>query len=128
MLRNKPGPKRRWLDLAPGDPVIVIAGKDKGKQGEVLRTLPEKHKIVVKGVNILKRHTKAGQSRGGVSVAQGGVVDFEAPLDYSNVMLVCPSCGRPTRTKHTVIESGARVLACRHCGEPYERVRKTEAQ
>ena len=66
--------------------------------------------------------------RGGVNVAQGGVVDFEAPLAYSNVMLVCPSCSRPTRTKHTVLESGARVLVCRHCGEPYERVRKTEAQ
>jgi large subunit ribosomal protein L24 len=94
----------------------------------VLRTLPDKHKIVVKGVNILKRHQKAGQSRGGVNVAQGGVVDFEAPLDYSNVMLVCPSCGKPTRTQHTVLESGARALLCRHCGEPYERVRKTEAQ
>src|SRR6266581_934494 len=88
MLRNKAEPKRRWLDLAPGDPVIVVAGKDKGKQGEVLRTLPDKHKIVVKGVNILKRHTKAGRSRAGVSVAQGGVVDFEAPLDYANVMRV----------------------------------------
>ncbi len=128
MLRNKETPKRRWLDLAPGDPVVVTAGKDMGKTGEVLRTIPDKHKIVVKGVNILKRHTKAGRSRGGVSVAQGGVVDFEAPLDYSNVMLVCPACSRPTRTKHIVLESGARALVCRHCGEPYERVRKTEAQ
>ena len=82
----------------------------------------------MKGVNIAKRHTKAGQQRRGVTVAQGGVVDFEAPLDYSNVMLVCPHCSRPTRTKHTVLESGARALVCRHCGEPYERVRKTEAQ
>jgi large subunit ribosomal protein L24 len=128
MLKNKVATKRRWLDLAPGDPVIVVAGKDKGKQGEVLRTIPSKHKIVVKGVNILKRHQKAGSTRRGVSVAQGGVVDFEAPLDYSNVMLVCPSCSRPTRVKHTVLESGARALECRHCGEPYERVRKTEAQ
>src|SRR2546430_448691 len=103
-------------------------GKVKGKQGEVLRTLPDQHKIVVKGVNLLKRHTKAGQTRGGVRVAQGGIVDFEAALDYSNVMLVCPHCGRPTRTKHTVLESGARALVCRHCGEPYERVRRTEAQ
>jgi large subunit ribosomal protein L24 len=128
MLKNKVHPKRRWLDLAPGDPVIVIAGKDKGKQGEVLRTIPERQKVVVKGVNILKRHTKAGQQRRGVAVSQGGVVDFEAPLDYSNVMLVCPSCSRPTRVKHTVLESGARALECRHCGEPYERVRRTEAQ
>jgi large subunit ribosomal protein L24 len=128
MLKNKVHPKRRWLDLAPGDPVIVVTGKDKGKQGEVLRTIPGEHKIVVKGVNILKRHTKAGARLGGTTVTQGGVVDFEAPLDYSNVMLVCPSCSRPTRAKHTVLESGARALVCRHCGEPYERVRKTEAQ
>src|SRR5438094_8487519 len=128
MLRNKPEPKRRWLELAPGDPVIVIAGKDKGKQGEVLRTIPDDHKIVVKGVNILKRHTKAGARRGGTQVAQGGIRDCEAPLDCSNLMLVSPSCGRPTRTKHTVLESGARALVCRHCGEPYARVRTTEAQ
>src|ERR1700704_95087 len=122
MLRNKTQPKRRWLDLAPGDPVIVTAGKDKGKQGEVLRTLPDKHKIVVKGVNILKRHQKAGQSRGGVNVAQGGVVDFEAPLDYSNVMLLCPSSSNRPGAKHTVLESGAGARVCGHCGEPYERV------
>ena len=128
MLRNKPQPKRRWLDLAPGDPVIVIAGKDKGKQGEVLRTIPDKHKIVVKGVNLLKRHTKAGQRRGGVQVAQGGIVDFEAPLAYSNVMLVCPNCNQPTRVKHTVLESGRRALKCMSCGEPYERVRTVEQQ
>ncbi|HEY1455758.1 MAG TPA: 50S ribosomal protein L24 [Candidatus Dormibacteraeota bacterium] len=128
MLTNKPQPKRRWLDLAPGDPVIVISGKDKGKRGEVLRTLPDKHKIVVRGVNMAKKHTKAGQQRRGVTVAQGGIVDFEAPLDYSNVMLVCPHCDKPTRAKHTVLESGARALLCRNCGEPYERVRKTEAQ
>src|SRR2546430_17038886 len=108
MLRNKPEPTRRWLDLAPGDPVIVIAGKDKGKQGEVLRTIPDQHKIVVKGVNILKRHTKAGQRRGGVQVAQGGIVDFQPALDYSKVMLACPSGGRPTRTKHTPREVGPR--------------------
>src|SRR5256885_16909945 len=103
MLRNKPETTRRWLDLAPGDPVIVIAGKDKGKQGEVLRTIPEKHKIVVKGVNILKSHSKAGQRRGGVQVAQGGRVDFEAPIVYSYVILGWPSCGRLTRNKHSAL-------------------------
>src|SRR2546428_12971457 len=127
MLTNKSQSSRRWLDLAPGDPVVVIAGKDKGKTGEVLRTIPDKHKIVVKGVNILKRHTKAGRSRGGASVAQGGVVDFQAPLDNSKVMLVCPACSRPTRTKHIVPEAGARALVRRHCAQPYERVRETEA-
>jgi large subunit ribosomal protein L24 len=128
MLKNKAQPKRHWLDLAPGDTVLVTAGKDRGKRGEVLRTLPGKGQIVVKGVNIQKRHTKAGRSAGGTKAIQGGIVDFEAPFDYSNVQLVCPHCDRPTRIKHVVLESGDRALECRHCGEPYERVRKVEAQ
>ena len=128
MLRNKPQPKLQRLDLAPGDNVVVVSGKDRGKQGEVLRTLPREGKIVVKGVNILKRHTKAGRSAGGTRAMQGGIVDFEAPLAYSNVMLVCPSCNQPTRIRHTVLESGARALQCVKCGEPYERVRRAEAQ
>lgn len=130
MLKNKPRPKLRRLDLAPGDPVVVIAGKDKGKRGEVLRTLPREQKIVVKGVNIQKRHTKAGRSAGGNRAIQGGIVDFEAPLAYGNVMLVCPNpgCERPTRIRHTVLENGQKVLQCVHCGQPYERIRRTEAQ
>jgi large subunit ribosomal protein L24 len=128
LLKNKPRPKLVRLDLAPGDNVVVTAGKDKGKQGEVLRTLPRENKIVVKGVNILKRHTKAGRSVGGNKAIQGGIVDFEAPLAYSSVMLVCPSCGKPTRIKHVVLENGEKALQCRQCGELYERVRRTEAQ
>ena len=128
MLKNKQRPKLRRLDLAPGDTVVVTAGKDRGKQGEVLRTLPRENKIVVKGVNILKRHTKAGRSVGGNRAIQGGIVDFEAPLSYSNVMLVCPSCSRPTRIKHIVLENGQKALRCRHCDEPYERVRRTDVQ
>ena len=128
MLRNKPKPALRRLDLAPGDPVIVVAGKDRGKQGEVLRTLPREGKIVVQGVNILRRHTKAGRSVGGNKAIQGGIVDFEAPLAYSNVMLVCPSCSQPTRIRHTELEGGQKALECVRCGEPYERIRKAEAQ
>ncbi len=128
MLKNKPKPELRRLDLAPGDPVVVIAGKDKGKHGEVLRTLPREGKIVVRGVNILKKHSKAGRSAGGNRAIQGGIVDFEAPLAYSSVMLVCPTCDKPTRIRHTVLEGGQKALLCVKCGEPYERVRKTEAQ
>jgi large subunit ribosomal protein L24 len=128
VLRNKPKPKATRLDLAPGDPVVVVAGKDKGKQGEVLRTLPREGKIVVKGVNILKRHTKAGRSAGGNKAIQGGIVDFEAPLAYSNVMLVCPMCHEPTRIRHTVLEGGQKALLCVRCDAPYERVRHTEQQ
>ena len=128
MLKNKPQAQLKRLDLAPGDPVVVVAGKDRGKHGEVLRTLPRDGKVVVRGVNILKRHTKAGRSAGGNRAIQGGIVDFEAPLSYSNVMLVCPSCNRPTRVRHTVLESGNKAIECVKCGEPYERVRRSEAQ
>ena len=128
MLKNKPQPKLQRLDLAPGDPVVVVAGKDRGKQGEVLRTLPREGKVVIRGINILKRHSKAGRSAGGTRAMQGGIVDFEAPFAYSNVMLVCPSCNRPTRIRHVVLESGVRALQCVKCGEPYERVRRAEAQ
>ena len=122
MQTNKPKPKQRWLDLAPGDTVVVITGKDRGKQGEVLRTLPGKSKIVVRGVNIAKRHAKAGQSAGGVTAIQGGVIDFEAPLSYSNVMLVCPRCNQPTLVKHTVLASGGKEVACRTYGQSHERI------
>jgi large subunit ribosomal protein L24 len=128
VLKNKPRVKLRGLDLAPGDTVVVTAGKDKGKQGEVLRTLPRENKIVVKGVNILKRHSKSGRSVGGNKAMQGGIVDFESPLAYSNVMLLCPSCSRPTRIKHIVLENGEKAVQCLRCGEPYERVRRTETQ
>ena len=126
MLKGKKQAVRRTLDLAPGDPVVVVAGKDKGKRGEVLRALPREGKIVVKGVNILKRHVKSGQSKGGTRAIQGGIVDYEAPLDYSNVQLVCPACGKPTRVRHTRLDSGERVLACARCGEAYERIRRQE--
>ena len=128
MLKNKPKAKARRLDLAPGDTVVVTAGKDRGKTGEVLRTLPRQARIVVQGVNVVRRHTKAGQTVGGNRVMQGGVIDFESPLDYSNVMLVCPSCHRPTRIRHAVLEDGKRALQCVRCGEPYERVRRAEVQ
>ena len=126
MLRNQKQTKRQYLDLAPGDPVVVIAGKDKGKRGEVLRTLPDQRKIVVKGVNILKRHVKSGQSRGGTRAIQGGIVDYEAALSYSNVQLVCPACEKATRLGTTILDSGDKALICKKCGSTYERVRKVE--
>lgn len=130
MLQNKHSKQalRSRPDLAAGDTVVVVAGKDRGKRGRVLRTIPSEGMIVVEGVNILKRHTKAGQARGGTRAMQGGIVDFEAPLAYSNVMLVCPACDRPTRIRHTELADGRKALQCVNCGEPYERVRSVEQQ
>jgi large subunit ribosomal protein L24 len=107
----------RPLDIRAGDTVLVIAGRDRGKRGVVERTIPEEQRIVVRGVNVLKRHVRAGV-KGNL---QGGVVDFNAPIAYSNVMLVCSRCDRPTRIGHQRREDGTSVIVCRRCGEVHER-------
>lgn len=116
----------RFLDIRAGDTVVVVTGKDRGKRGVVDRTVPSAAKVVVRGVNVLKRHTRAGAQRtrsGSTSnVMQGGIVDFEAPLAYSNVMLICPSCDRPTRIRHSDLPDGNRGRVCVHCGEVNEQV------
>jgi large subunit ribosomal protein L24 len=111
------------LDIHKDDTVQVIAGKDRGKRGVVVRTVPEQGKIVVKGVNLMKRHQRSNTQKGGTKVIQGGVVDFEAPLSYSNVMLVCNKCDKPTRIRKTVMPNGDKAIVCVKCGEVYERVR-----
>ncbi|MFN2451147.1 MAG: 50S ribosomal protein L24 [Candidatus Dormibacteria bacterium] len=108
----------RLLDIRSGDTVEVIAGKDKGKRGVVERTVADEQRIVVTGVGVAKRHTKAN-TRGN---AQGGIVDFYAPIAYSNVLLVCNRCDKPTRIGHVVLDDGSRGMVCRKCGQRYERV------
>jgi large subunit ribosomal protein L24 len=119
---------RRFPDIRAGDTVLVKVGKDKGKRGVVARTLPASGRIVVKGVNLHKKHSRAGTQKSGsgatTSVLQGGIVDFEAPFDYSNVMLVCPNCDKPTRIRH-VEREGRRGRVCVHCGEITEAVTST---
>ncbi len=107
----------RPLDIRQGDNVEVIAGKDKGKRGVVERLLPEQQRVAVRGVNLMKRHTKSGV-KGNI---QGGIVDFDGPVAYSNVMLVCNRCDKTTRIAHGVNELGKRVIVCKKCGENYER-------
>ena len=108
----------RILDIRTGDTVEVIAGKDKGKRGVVERTLADEQRIVVRSIHVLKRHTKAYTSGN----QQGGIVDFNAPFSYSNVMLVCSRCDQRTRIRHEEDESGKRHLVCTKCGERHERV------
>ena len=111
------GGRRRPLDIRQGDTVEVITGKDKGKRGVVERALPDQQRIAVRGVNILKRHTRAGV-KGNI---QGGIVDFDGPIAYSNVMLVCNRCERTTRIAKQMNDEGKRVIVCKKCGERYER-------
>ena len=107
----------RPLDIRKGDNVEVLSGKDKGKRGVVERVLPEQQRIAVRGVNLMKRHTRSGV-KGNI---QGGIVDFDGPIAYSNVMLVCNRCDKRTRIAHGVDELGRRVILCKKCGERYDR-------
>ena len=97
------------LNVKTGDLVVVIAGKDKGAQGKVLKTMPEQGRVIVAGVNMISRHTKARKAQ-----EKSSIVKKEGSIDVSNVMPVCPACGKPTRVKHAIIE-GKKVRVCK-CG------------
>jgi large subunit ribosomal protein L24 len=93
------------------DNVVVTTGKDRGKRGRVLKVLPEKNRLIVEGVNFIKRHTKPNPQRN----IKGGVVERESPLHASNVQLVCPECGEPTRLGRKLLGDGRKVRICRKC-------------
>jgi large subunit ribosomal protein L24 len=93
------------------DNVVVITGRDRGKKGRVLRVVSSKNRIVVEGVNFIKKHTKPNPQRN----VKGGIVEREAALHASNVQIVCPECGRPTRVGHRRLDDGSAVRFCRKC-------------
>ena len=97
--------------IRKNDNVVVTTGKDRGKRGRVLRVLPEKNRVVVEGVNFIKRHTKPNPQRN----VKGGVVEREASLHASNVQLVCPECGQATRLGKKILGDGRKVRICRKC-------------
>lgn len=100
------------MEIRKNDTVRVIAGKDRGKQGKVIQSLPREQRVVVEGVNLIKRHAKARPG-----IRQAGIVQREAPIHVSNVMLVCSKCGKTTRIRHTILDDGRKVRACLKCGE-----------
>jgi large subunit ribosomal protein L24 len=99
------------LTIKKKDKVIVLTGKDKGKQGEVLKVFPEENRVIVAKINFVKRHTRATQTE------PGGIREKEAPIAIANVMLVCPKCNQPSRPKFDVLSDGKKVRVCRKCGE-----------
>ncbi len=105
------------LNVKKGDTVVVLSGKDKGKQGKVLQALPKKNKVVVEGVNKVKRHTKPSQK-----APQGGILTKEAPMHASKVMLVCPACKKATRVGHKEV-NGNNVRVCKKCGEVIDQTK-----
>lgn len=103
------------MRIKSGDEVVVISGNDKGVQGTVQRVIPNKNRVVVSGVNIVKKHQKP-RPTGGRTQAQGGIIEFEAPIDISNVMLVDPESGEPTRIGIRRDEDGRRVRYAKRSG------------
>jgi large subunit ribosomal protein L24 len=108
------------LHVHKGDTVRVIAGKDRGKEGTVVRAMPREQKVIVEGINIAKKHVKRG--RAGM---QPGIIEKPMPLDVSNVMVMCTECGQPTRIAHERVTMGADQKertrrVCKKCGKPIE--------
>ncbi len=102
------------MHIKKGDIVEVIAGNDRGVRGEVIRVIPRDNRVVVKGVNMVKKHQKPQQ--GGRSRVQGGIIEFEAPIHISNVMLVDPESDRPTRVGVREDENGQKVRFAKRSG------------
>jgi large subunit ribosomal protein L24 len=102
---------RLQTPIRKNDTVLVTTGKDRGKKGRVIRMVPEKNRLIVEGVNLIKRHTRPNPAKN----VKGGVVQREASLHASNVQLVCPECGAQTRVGHRVLEDGRKVRICRKC-------------
>jgi large subunit ribosomal protein L24 len=99
------------LTVKKKDKVVVISGKDKGKQGEVLEVMPSEGRAIVAKINFVKRHTRPTQGN------PGGIHEKEAPLPLSKLMLVCPKCSQPSRPKFDFLSDGKKVRVCRKCGE-----------
>ena len=98
------------MKLKQGDNVMVLSGNDKGKTGEVLEVIPKTQKVIVKGVNIRKKHVKPRKAG-----EEGGIIPSEYPIHSSKVNVVCPKCGKVTRVGY-VIEDGKKVRVCKKCG------------
>jgi large subunit ribosomal protein L24 len=102
------------LFVKKGDTVVVRAGKDRGARGKVLLTSPSTNRVLVEGVNRVKKHTRIETTTRGAQ--EGGIVHQEAAIDASNVQVICPTCGEPSRIAHRRDDEGRGVRVCRKCG------------
>lgn len=99
------------IKLKKGDRVRVLTGKDRGKEGVIMRVLPAANKVIVDGVNVAKKHQKAR-----TATSQGGIIDKDMPIPVPNVALLSPSDGKPTRVGYKVLEDGSKIRICRRTG------------
>jgi large subunit ribosomal protein L24 len=103
------------LSIKKNDTVLVISGGEKGKKGRVISVYPLKDKLLIERINKIKRHMKPSKK-----YTQGGIIEKEAPLHISKVMLLCPKCGKPTRIGNTVLSDGKKARTCKKCREVIE--------
>ena len=105
------------IQLRKGDQVKVMTGRDAGKSGRILSVNPAKNTVIVEHANIIKRHTRPNPSKN----IKGGIVEKEAPIRVSNVMIVCASCNKHTRIGHNVLADGTKTRVCRRCGTALDK-------
>ena len=98
------------MKIKKGDRVRVLTGKDRGKEGEVMRAIPERDKVIVDGVNVAKRHQRATRA-----TTQGGIIDKDMPIPAANVAVLCPSCNKATRVGYRFDDQGRKGRVCRKC-------------
>ena len=99
------------MNIRKNDKVVVLSGRDKGKQGEVLRAMPKEGKVVVQGVSVATKHQKARKQG-----EESSIIKVETPIYACKVMVVCPKCSKPTRVAHKVTADGKKVRVCKKCG------------
>ena len=109
--------KRSAISLRKGDQVKVMTGKDAGKTGRVLAVNPRKNTVIVEHANIIKRHTRPNPSKN----IKGGIVEKEAGINVSNVLIVCGSCGKHTRIGHNILSDGSRTRVCKRCNSALDK-------
>lgn len=100
------------MNVVKNDQVVIISGNQNGKRGKVLKTFPKTQRILVEGVNMIKRHTRPSSQN-----QQGGIIEKEGTIHISNAKVICPKCDTPIRVKHSLLESGKSVRVCRNCSE-----------
>jgi large subunit ribosomal protein L24 len=107
---------QKKLHVKKDDTVLVLAGKDKGKTGKVLKAMPAENRVIVESVNMIKKHQRPGRMG-----QDSGIIEREAPLNASNVMLVCSNCKEASRTGKKILEDGTKVRYCKKCGQTIDR-------
>jgi len=100
------------LGIKKQDTVLVTSGKEKGKKGRVLSVLPDKERVIVEKVNMIKKHMRPSKK-----YSQGGIIDREGPIHVSSTMLICPRCNKPTRTANVLLDGKKKVRSCKKCKE-----------